>query len=75
MTAPAEWLTDLSGWSDTPPRRRATADVDGMVPLFTRSISARSHSVETLNAFCWPGVGARKPLLTPPRSAAAPFNR
>ena len=35
-----------------------------MVPLLTRSISTRSNSVETLKAFDWPGVGARKPVLS-----------
>ena len=35
-----------------------------MVPLFTRSPSAGSKMVEMLNPFCWPGVGARNPLLT-----------
>ena len=75
MTAPAAWLTDRSGSSGTPPRRPATTDVDGIVPLLTRSISAWSYSVETLNAFCWPGVGARKPLLMLARRAAAPLSR
>ena len=35
-----------------------------MVPLFTRSPSAGSKMVAMLKPFCWPGVGARKPLLT-----------
>ena len=34
-----------------------------MVPLLTRSMSARSNWVETLKAFDCPGVGARKPVL------------
>ena len=46
-----------------------------MVPLLTRSISSWSYSVETLKAFCWPGVGARKPLLALARRAAPPVSR
>ncbi len=35
-----------------------------MVPLFTRSPRAGSNWVEMLKPFCWPGIGARNPLLT-----------
>ena len=42
-----------------------------MVPLFTRSIRVGSYWVLTLNAFCWPGVGARNPVLALARTAAA----
>ena len=75
MTAPAVKLTERSGWRGSPPRRRATREVDGMVPLFTRSIRVWSYWVVTLNAFCWPGVGARKPVLAPARRAAAGARR
>ena len=40
-----------------------------MVPLLTRSRRCRSNWVDTLNAFCCPGVGARKPVLRLPRKA------
>ena len=68
-------MTERSGCSGSPPRSSATREVDGMVPLLTRSISSWSYSVETLNACCWPGVGARKPLLALARSATAPVRR
>ena len=45
-----------------------------MVPLFTKSPIEKSNSVVTLNAFCWPGVGARKPLLTAARTAKLSVN-
>ena len=75
MTAPAVKFTECSGWSGSPPRRRATRDVDGMVPLFTRSISVWSYWVVTLKAFCCPGVGTRNPVLALARTAAAGASR
>ena len=39
-----------------------------MTPLLIRSPSTGSNQLVMLNAFCWPGVGARKPVLTPART-------
>ena len=75
MTVPPVKLTERSGSSGSPPRSRATRDVDGMVPLFTRSISVWSYWVVTLKAFCCPGVGARNPVLALARRAAAGASR
>ena len=39
-----------------------------MTALLTRSPTVGSNQLEMLNPFCCPGVGARNPLLTLPRT-------
>ena len=48
----------------------ATGETDGIVPLLKRSLRAGSKTVDMLKPFCWPGVGARNPLLTLARTKA-----
>ena len=66
MTTPVLRLMEVSGWSCPPPRATATAEVDGTTPLFVNC--PPMNAVVTLNACCCPGVGARNPLLTAPRT-------
>ena len=72
-TSPTVVLRDVSGRSGAPPWLAATANVEGTVALSVSSSWAFS-SVCTLIAFCWPGVGARNPVLTPPRTETAPLS-
>ena len=41
--------------------------MDGTLALSTSSNVSGSMVVWTFSVFCCPGVGARNPLLTPPR--------
>ena len=50
----------------------ATAEVDGTTPWLVSCPPMKA--VVTLNACCCPGVGARNPVLTAPRSAAMPVS-
>ena len=64
-------LNDFSGSRGLPPRSPAVRKVDGTVALSTSSRVSGSMVVCTFRAFCWPGVGARNPVLTPPRTETA----
>ena len=46
--------------------------MDGTTPWLVNC--PPTNAVVTLNAFCCPGVGARNPLLTAPRSASVSVN-
>ena len=67
-TSPAVVLIDVSGSSGWPPRSCAARKVDGTLALSTSCSVSGSIVVCTFSVFCWPGVGARKPVLTPPRT-------
>ena len=67
-TSPTVELMDVSGSSGLPPRSSAARKVDGTLALSTSCNVSGSMVVCTLSVFCWPGVGARNPLLMPPRT-------
>ena len=67
--APAVKFSEVSGCRPCPPRKAATLEFEGIVPRLTNSPVVGSNCVDTLKAFCWPGVGARKPVLALARTA------
>ena len=68
-TMPPATLNEFSGRSGVAPKNCATGLLGAIMPAVRGAPVIESMLVWTCEAFDWPGVGARKPVLTDPRTA------